>query len=214
LLGGQAKVMASPMLSTLWANDPSITPLPYDTDEALAILERRGWRRGEDGILHKDGKPFEFSLTANSGNERREAIVQIVQSDLKEIGIKVHARIIDFNTMIENIRHGKEDAWVIGWWLGTKIDPTSLFHSKSIGGFNGVRFRDELNDRLLDEGRLETDLKKAKDIWRRWQHNWLKHMPYTLLYERSYNHALHKRFTDVEFNAIFTYYNLDSWFSG
>ncbi|MCZ6572502.1 MAG: ABC transporter substrate-binding protein, partial [Planctomycetota bacterium] len=171
LLGGQAKVMASPMLSTLWANDPSIKPLPYDTDEALAILKRRGWRRGEDGILHKDGKPFEFSLTTNAGNERREAIVQLVQSDLKEIGIKVHARIIDFNTMIENIRHGKEDAWVIGWWLGTKIDPTSLFHSKSIGGINGVRFRDELNDRLLDEGRLETDLKKAKDIWRRWQHN-------------------------------------------
>ncbi|MFQ5843378.1 MAG: ABC transporter substrate-binding protein [Planctomycetota bacterium] len=212
LLHGQGKVMASPMMSTLWACDRSIEPLPFDPDQALEILARKGWRPGPGGILHRDGRPFEFSLTANSGNERREAIVQIVQAELKEIGIRVKARIIDFNAMIENIRQGQEDAWVIGWWLSSKIDPKALFHSDSIGGFNGVRFRNALNDRLIDEGRLEMDLQRARDIWRRWQRNWLTYMPYTLLYEVSYNHTLHKRYANVEFNAIFTYYNLDSWF--
>ena len=116
--------------------------------------------------------------------------------------------------MIENVRKGKEDAWVIGWWLSSKADPKAIFHSDEIGGWNAVRWRNATNDRLLDAGRVEMDPVKAKAIWKEWQQNWLKHTPYTLLYEVSYNHALHKRFTDVEFNAIFTYYNLDSWFPG
>ena len=122
-------------------------------------------------------------MTTNSGNERRESVVQIVQSDLKEIGITVHARIIDFNTMIENIRQNKEDAWVIGWWLSSKADPKAIFHSDEIGGWNAVRWRDATNDRLLEAGRVEMDPVKAKAIWKEWQHNWLKHTPYTLLYE-------------------------------
>src|SRR5690606_7648512 len=52
--------------------DPQLhAPLPYDPDEAARILDEKGWVPGPDGIRVRNGQRLSFTLTTNSGNQRR-----------------------------------------------------------------------------------------------------------------------------------------------
>jgi ABC-type transport system substrate-binding protein len=77
VLYGEGERVSGPYaINTEWY-DHSVAPLPYDPEGALRILEGRGWRRGPDGILVKDGRRFEFALITNNGNPQRKAIATI-----------------------------------------------------------------------------------------------------------------------------------------
>ena len=45
---------------------------------------KSGWKDTDgDGILEKDGVPFEFTIITNQGNEIRKNAATIIQRDLK-----------------------------------------------------------------------------------------------------------------------------------
>ena len=66
----------------LWAFDPSIKP-PQSREER-ARSEKLG-RRGTtgDGVLNRDGKPFEFELLVNDAE--RADIATLIQAQLKKV---------------------------------------------------------------------------------------------------------------------------------
>ncbi|MEE8106940.1 MAG: ABC transporter substrate-binding protein [Planctomycetota bacterium] len=212
LLHGYGKPLNGPFVSTSWAYDPTVPIRPYDPEQAEKILSDLGWAPGDDGVLRKDGKPFQFTITTNSSNERRMQAVQYIQADLKKIGVKVRVQPSDFNTMGENLRKGREDAWVGGWWLSSKVDLKNIFHIDSIGGWNFGRWRHKEASRLIEEARVELDLEKARKMWHRIHRIMHEEQPYTWLYELRAIHAVRKKFNNVEINANQTYYNLSEWF--
>ena len=74
---------------TFWYN-PNVKKFPYDPQKAKEMLAEAGWKDTDgDGILDKDGKPFEFTIITNQGNELRKNAATIIQRDLKRVGIKV-----------------------------------------------------------------------------------------------------------------------------
>jgi len=210
LLYGQAERMGSPFPSSLWACDRSLEPREFEPDIAEEMLADAGFKEGEDGWLHKRGKRFEFILSTNAGNNRREAVVQMIQADLKEVGIKVNIQLNDFNAQGEFLRQNKQDAWVGGWWLSSKADLKNLFNSKAI--YNFGRWKNEDADRLIDAARSEMDRDKAIKYWSDAQKIMRDDPPYTLLYSIRAIHAIHKKFQNVEINANENYYNLHEWF--
>jgi len=213
LFYGYANVTASPIISSMWACDHSIEPHPYDPDAARALLETRGWKKGGDGVRERDGLRFEFSLSTNAGNDVREKVAQMVQSDLGKIGVKVNLSFQDYNTWGENLRKNKEDAWVAGWYVATKVDPKPTFHSSSFpDGFNFCAYSNPRVDELIEKGRVESDRAKATAIWSEWQAIFHEEQPYTIVYEPLSLNALHKRYHDVEMNALDPYFNLKEWF--
>lgn len=213
LFYGYAEVTASPIISSIWACDPSIKPHPFDPDAAEELLASRGWKKGSDGYLAKDGKRFEFTLSTNSGNELREQMCQMVQADLKRIGVKVNVQAQDFNSWGENLKKNKEDAWIGGWSVATKIDPKPTFHSSSFpDGFNYCAFSHPRADELIEKGRVESDRATALAIWHEWQRIFHEQQPYTILYEPRSLNALRKKYHDVEMNSLDIYFNLKEWF--
>ncbi|MCZ6787806.1 MAG: ABC transporter substrate-binding protein [Planctomycetota bacterium] len=212
LLYGQGTLLSSPLLTSRWAYDRSLEPHPFDPDRAVDLLGEAGWRRGKGGFLYRGRQRFEFHLATNNENERRKKVVQLIQADLKEIGVVAHARFLDFNTMTENLRQGKEEAWILGWRMSSKVDPKALFHSTETDNYNLGRWRNKEADALIDTARRETDIPRAKELWKKWQAVFHEEQPYTLLYEVRGLYALRKRYRDVEMNAINPYYNIDSWF--
>jgi peptide/nickel transport system substrate-binding protein len=213
LFYGHAKVSASPIISSMWACDRSLEPHPYDPEAASGILAGLGWKRGEDGILQKDGKRFEFHMSTNAGNEIREGIIQLVKANLKEIGVEVHPRLMDANVWHTSVQAGEEHAWVYGWSVATKVDEKPAFHSSSIGsGFNYSRWRNARVDELIDRGREERDRDKALAVWKEFQAIFHEEQPYTMLYEPRALDAVHKRFRCVRINSLDMYDNLPEWF--
>lgn len=67
----------------------NLYPAAGDVALASGILDRAGYVRGADGIYAKAGVRLDFTITVISGNRTRELSEQIVQEQLKRIGVNL-----------------------------------------------------------------------------------------------------------------------------
>ena len=105
----------------------------YSPEKALKLLGEAGFKRGKDGILRKNGRPFEFTILVNQGNLARLLTAQIIQRELSKIGIKVHIRVVEWTTLINQfIDHRRFEAVILGWAMGPDPDLYDIFHSSKI----------------------------------------------------------------------------------
>lgn len=61
----------------------------YDPKKAISILEAAGWKRGSGGIFEKDGKKLSFTIINNAGFSDWVSAVNVVEANLKAVGIQV-----------------------------------------------------------------------------------------------------------------------------
>ena len=81
---------------------------PYDLKKARAELEKGGFQWNENGELFDwNGNRVEFNLVTNAGNNVRESLINIIASELRELGIKVNTNPIEFNKMVSQL----SDEW-------------------------------------------------------------------------------------------------------
>ncbi|MBI4403860.1 MAG: ABC transporter substrate-binding protein [Deltaproteobacteria bacterium] len=79
---------------------PQIKPVPYDPKKARQLLNEAGWTEvGKDGILVKDGLRFEFELLED--NPMSSRYLTLYQEDLKNMGIKLNIRVVDWATALK-----------------------------------------------------------------------------------------------------------------
>lgn len=65
-------------------------PCPkFDPAAANALLDQDGWKKGPDGIRTKNGQKLEFKYATTTGKPWRAADELIIQSNFKDIGIKI-----------------------------------------------------------------------------------------------------------------------------
>lgn len=84
------------LIASLWPNsywyNTSLTPYPYDPDQANALLDEAGYPVGSDGIRAGtcDGTEVKFSIGLETTTaQRRVDNVLSIQADLKKIGIDI-----------------------------------------------------------------------------------------------------------------------------
>lgn len=61
----------------------------YNPSKAISVLESAGYKRGSNGIFEKDGKQLSFTLINNGGFSDWVSAVNVIQSELKAVGIQV-----------------------------------------------------------------------------------------------------------------------------
>jgi peptide/nickel transport system substrate-binding protein len=61
----------------------------YDPSKAISILEAAGFKKGSNGIFAKNGQQLSFTLLNNGGFSDWVAAVNVIQSNLAAVGIKV-----------------------------------------------------------------------------------------------------------------------------
>jgi len=154
---GEGTVMASNLIPSSWALDPSLAPIAQDQAAAVALLKEAGWEDTDgDGILDKDGVKFSFEILTNEGNARRGQIAELAQQQLAEIGIEVQVSAIDFNQLLEIQDAQTFDAIVLGWRNSYPDDPdgTGLFTTDGdvVGsGFDFTSYSNPEVDRLMKQ---------------------------------------------------------------
>ena len=71
----------------------------YDPDKAIELLEGLGYTEMKDGIrLDAQGNPLSFEIITYSGNDTRSRASELIQNQLKEIGIDVQILTLDMDT--------------------------------------------------------------------------------------------------------------------
>jgi peptide/nickel transport system substrate-binding protein len=61
----------------------------YNPAKAISILTAAGFKKGSDGIMAKGGQKLSFTITNNGGYSDWVAAVNVIQQDLKAVGIQV-----------------------------------------------------------------------------------------------------------------------------
>lgn len=216
VLFGLGRVATGPFLPDSWANDPLLKPAPYDPDRARALLAQAGWADHDgDGWLDKGGQPFSFTILTNNGNLTRELTAQVIQRQLKELGIRVGIRIIEWSSFIHHFVNARAfEAILLGWGLSPEPDPYDIWHSSKTrpGEFNVIGYANPTVDRLLTAARRTFDLAERAALYHQVQRILYEEQPYCFLYVPDALPAIHRRFRGVEVAPAGIQHNLIEWY--
>jgi peptide/nickel transport system substrate-binding protein len=183
-----------------WAYNTRIRDYPQDAEKALELLAEAGWMKGEDGRLYKDGRRFVFTLLVNQGRAERIKTAVIIQSQLKELGIEVKIRVVEWAAFLKEFVHtGYFDALILGWTITQDPDIYDIWHSSRAfkGGLNFIGYKNAEVDELLERARGTFDVAVRKQCYDRVQEILHDEQPYCFLYVPYSFTALHKRFHGV-----------------
>ena len=185
---GLAREATGPYQPGTWAYNPRVATYAYDLARARTLLAEAGWReKNADGLLVKDGRPFTFELLTNQGNEERKKIAEIIQASLKELGVGVEIRILEWAAFLkEHVRKRHFDAVVLGWALGVDPDQYAIWHSSKNGpdDLNHVSYANAEVDALLEKGRTSCRREERMQYYHRLQEVLAEDQPYVFLYFR------------------------------
>jgi len=196
VLYGQGERITGPFVEQTDYYDHKIKPLPYDPQGAVKLLEAAGWKRNKAGRLEKNGKPLEFTLITNNGNELRKAILAIAQDAWKQIGIDVHTDILEWSVFIqERINKLDFDAVVLGWGMDIQPDLFQIWHSSQTHPYqlNFVGFKNKNADKLIIEIRQEYNHARQVELCHKLHALIAELQPYTFLYVGKWTAVLDKR---------------------
>jgi peptide/nickel transport system substrate-binding protein len=182
LLYGYGRIGVTDVLPFQWQFADDLEPLPHDPEGARRLLAEAGWTDSNgDGILDRDGRPFRFTLETNQGNDLREDIIVIVQSDLRRIGIDVQPRLAEWNSLIDRLKVRDFQSVVSGWSVDFKFDPSEVLGCQG-GVYNYPGYCNPEADRLVQQALVTLDPEEARPLWRRYQEIIHEEQPYTFLY--------------------------------
>lgn len=169
LLKGHGEVVDGPFASGHPYHNDQMKATEYNSDKAKKLLKDAGWDFSR-----------ELKFAVPLGNKVREQAADIIVQSLKAIGVKVKETTYDFPTLMQKAKDGDFDMMLIGYPVTADPDVRQFYAHDSLYGF--TRYNNPKSDKLLDEGRKETDQTKRKAIYDQLQLIWQKDMPLLPLY--------------------------------
>jgi peptide/nickel transport system substrate-binding protein len=146
-------------------------PYPFDVDAAKALLTSHGWNVVPDGVSTcadpgdgpdqcgpgvPAGAKAEFELLYSSGQVALEQEVEILQSDLSKVGIKLNLRAAPINTVFTDAAPcspGDPCKWDIAYWGSGWVFapfPSGEIMFYSSGGYNIGGYSNPASDKLIE----------------------------------------------------------------
>ncbi|QNK79249.1 ABC transporter substrate-binding protein [Nakamurella sp. PAMC28650] len=136
--------------------DPSVAAgakIATDTAKAQTTLESAGWVKGSDGIYAKGGKKLSFPVEIPSGYSDWVAALQVMQQQLKAVGIDLRPTGVsntawnsdlnsgNFTFALQNLFGGPTPYYLYNTWLNTA--------SQAPNGNNSARYSNPDVDKAL-----------------------------------------------------------------
>ncbi len=216
VLLGLGKPATGPYKHGTWAHNDKVKIYNYDPAKARKLLKAAGWADDNgDGVLEKDAKPFEFEILTNQGNETRQKCAEIIQRQLKEVGIVVKIRIVEWSAFVTNfINKRRFDAVILGWTIPLDPDAYDVWHSSKTRPeeLNFVSYKNPEADQMLEKGRSVFDQNQRKRYYDRFQEILAEDQPYTFLYVPDELIIISNRIRGIAPAPIGIGYNFDKWY--
>ncbi|AIR88751.1 ABC transporter substrate-binding protein [Pseudomonas cremoricolorata] len=143
-----------PYPPTTWGYAKNLPGYPTDVEKAKALMAKAGLAEGFSTTIWT--RPSGSLLNPNPSLG-----AQMLQADLKKIGIKAEIRVIEWGELIRRAKTGEHDLLFMGW-AGDNGDPdnflTPQFSCAAVqSGTNFARFCDPRLDQLITAGRTTAD---------------------------------------------------------
>ncbi len=167
---GNAIEAISPIPPTMWSYNDQLKKIIYDPDKAKKLLEESG-----------ESLPIKLKLwtlpVSRPYNPNGKKMGELMQADLKKIGIEIDLETFDWPTFLSKSREGSHDLIQFGWG-GDNGDPDNflyiLLSCNSVeAGSNTARWCHKEFDEIITKAKeisdngLRTELyRKAQEIFR------------------------------------------------
>ena len=169
-LGGAAVETTGPFRPGTWPYDPALAKAPHDPKRAKELLASLGWKdEDNDGALERQGKELVLGLLVDRGDTLKVDVAQRIKWQLFGVGIKVELEFLTPQEMLgERLPSGRFQSALLQFNAAGDPDTfTYLFwHSHQIGASNLAGYRNAQVDRLIEQGRVESDVEKRVEIYR------------------------------------------------
>ncbi|MFC6116836.1 glutathione ABC transporter substrate-binding protein [Sporosarcina thermotolerans] len=147
----------STMGPAIWGFNDKLKGYSYDLEKAKALMAEAGY---------KDG--FKTTIWTND-NKARMDVAEVVQSQLKGLGIDLEIKVVEWGAYLEGTGKGEHDMFILGWSNMTgdaDYNQYFLFHSAAHGNTgNRAFYSNPKVDDLINKGRQETDPEKRLAIY-------------------------------------------------
>lgn len=166
--------------------DPKRTmPYPYNPDKAKQLLAQAGWKdTNGDGFVDKNGKNMEMLFWHNQSAIYAQ-LGAAVQADLKEVGVKVDVRSMEWAPYIDKIRRHEATFFRFGWQADFP-DPDNylwtLLSSDNIGQDNSTGYSNAKVDKLLNQARTIVNWPQREKLYHEAESQIIEDAPWVFLY--------------------------------
>ncbi|MDH4616914.1 ABC transporter substrate-binding protein [Brevibacillus sp. AY1] len=184
---GAAKPVFGPLPEVVNGHSPAIEEkarqkYTQDKEKAKQLLAEAGWsEKNGEGIVMKDGKPLSVEMWVQN-EPAMQRVAQILQHQLREIGIDVRLTVKESAAIIEQTPKGSHQMilWSYGWF------DADILYFLLFGKGKSTRLHYEVDelDALLQKGRVEMDPEKRFKIYEEAQEFLVEQSPWVPLFVR------------------------------
>ena len=205
---GQGVVSQSALLPFTSAFDPKFKSEfgDYDPARAKALLDLYGYKdKDGDGWRDMpDGSPLVLNI-ATEADQRRRKIMEIMNKNMKALGIRTESKIAQWPENLKAARAGKLAIWSVG---GSADAPDAIgalarYDSREFGGQNMARFKMPTFDKLYDQLQAVADGPERTAMFEQAQKIALAYMPYKF--------KLNRLSTDMSYPQLIGYRHPVFW---
>lgn len=170
VMRNSARKAAAIFSASHWAGNSTLSGYEYNPEKAKMLLSKAGYNQEI---------PLQISYKTSS-DPFRLRLATIIQSQLKEVGIKIDIRSYDWGTFYGDIKAGRFQMYSLSW-VGLKMPDVFryVFHSDSIppDGANRGRFYNKQIDALIEKAEQEPLLAKQAEYYRELQQILIETLP-------------------------------------
>jgi len=202
---GHAQVCNGPFLPGSFAFNSEIKEITQDQEKAKKLLDELGY---------DENNRFSFTVITNANNSTRINAAEIIQHQLKQVGIEMKIRVMEWQAFLNTVVHPKKfESIILGWSLALMPDARSIWHSSSnkTGGFNLVSYNSKKVDTLIEKGEITIDREKLGTIYKEIFKEISNDLPYLFLYIPNSITAVNKNIQNVQPALIGITHNQEEW---
>lgn len=137
--------------------------------EAAALLEDAGWKKGKDGIYEKHGQKCQFTICSPTGDTARYQLGIAFAQEAKEIGVQID---VEQKTWDELYQTAASVGIVWGWGQYDPVVLKNLFYSKDFKGTgtdNTVGYSNQEADKAIEAAIDANNHADAVAAWKKVQ---------------------------------------------
>lgn len=220
---GNGTLVSVPMLPSSWAypKNAKLNDYAYNVEKAKELLKDAGWEdKDKDGVVeNKNNEKFAVKLHCPANRKDQEQRAVLIQSNLKEVGIKVDIVTLEFKTVMQQVVGDHDyDMYMMVNMLPIDPDPKPYWHStaasdkKGTFAWNISSYKNPEADKLMDEALTTTDQSKRKEIYENFAKIMNNDVPWVNFFTPNIVKATTSKLKNFTPNTNLDFIDVENWY--